>query len=332
MPRVVAVIPQWNRRDLLLSLLQSLAAQTRPFDEIVVADNGSTDDSALVASRAGARVLLLGQNLGFAAAVNRAIEASPADWIAILNNDVTLEPDWLAQLLTWASAHPANSDFAPQFATGKILRAGDSKTLDGSFDEICASACACRCGAGKRDAPVWNEPCPIRMAPMTAALFRRELFSEVGPLDERFGSYLEDVDFGVRCALLGRRGIYVPSAVAHHRGSSTLGKWNHSTVFLLARNQVLLARKYFHGQPLWPILVGQLLWGWIAFRHGAGRAYLKGKLAGLRSSVVAPVSIGDKDTKQLREVATAGEARIRSLGRQTGLDSYWRAYFWLSRR
>jgi hypothetical protein len=170
------------------------------------------------------------------------------------------------------------------------------------------------------------------MAPMTAALFRRDLFTAVGPLDERFGSYLEDVDFGVRCALHRKRGIYVPSAVAYHRGSSTLGRWNRNTVFLLARNQVLLARKYFHGQPMWPILVGQLLWGWIALRHGAGWAYAKGKVAGLRSSVVSPADIGEEYSQQLCDVAAAGEDRIRTLGRHTGLDTYWRFYFWLSRR
>jgi len=52
--RVTAVIPTWNRRDLLLNLFDSLAVQTRPFDEIIVVDNGSTDDSADLAERAGA--------------------------------------------------------------------------------------------------------------------------------------------------------------------------------------------------------------------------------------------------------------------------------------
>ncbi|HLW77720.1 MAG TPA: glycosyltransferase, partial [Bryobacteraceae bacterium] len=90
-----AVIPHWNRRDLLESLLASLREQTRPFEEIIVADNGSTDDSADFAERSGARVLRLERNLGFAAAVNRGIEASKSKWVAILNNDVTLDRAWL---------------------------------------------------------------------------------------------------------------------------------------------------------------------------------------------------------------------------------------------
>ena len=322
--RVTAVIPTWNRRDLLLNLFDSLAVQTRPFDEIIVVDNGSTDDSADLAERAGAKVLRLGQNVGFAAAVNRGIESAEADWVAILNNDVTFEPDWLEKLLA-----------APEdgwFASGKLLQAGDPSRLDGTFDEISRGACASRCGSGKPDGPAWNQARRIRFAPMTAAIFRRQLFRELGDLDETFGSYLEDVDFGLRCAVAGREGVYVPSAVAYHRGSATLGGWSKDTVWRIARNQVLLAAKHFQGQPRWPIVAGQLLWGLIALRHGCGAAFLSGKLAGIRDARrIERVSTNEYTSKDLAEVLEASEANIFALGRETGFDSYWRAYFWLSR-
>ncbi len=248
-----AVIPTWNRRDLLLNLFASLGAQTRPFNEIIVVDNGSTDDSAELAERAGAKVLRLGRNMGFAAAVNRGIEAANADWVAILNNDVTLEADWLEKLL----AAPEDA----WFASGKILQANDTSLLDGAFDELSRGACASRCGSGKPDGPAWNQARRIRFAPMTAAIFRRQLFRDLGGLDESFGSYMEDVDFGLRCAMAGREGWYVPSAVAYHRGSATLGGWSKDTVWRIARNQVLLAAKHFQGQPRWPIVAGQVALG-----------------------------------------------------------------------
>src|SRR5258708_18744578 len=102
-PTVTAVVPHWNRRDLLAASLDSLSAQRRPFDEIIVVDNGSTDGSADVARDRGARVIQLKCNLGFAAAVNRGIEASRSEWIGIVNNDVALAPDWLDVLLNAAS-------------------------------------------------------------------------------------------------------------------------------------------------------------------------------------------------------------------------------------
>ncbi len=320
-----AVIPTWNRRDLLLNLFDSLAAQTRRFDEIIVVDNGSSDDSAELAERAGARVLRLSQNMGFAAAVNRGIEAAGTDWVAILNNDVTLEPDWLEKLLA------AGND--ARFATGKILQAADHTKIDGAFDELSRGACASRCGSGKADGPEWNRPRTIRFAPMTAAIFRRQLFRDLGGLDESFGSYMEDVDFGLRCALAGREGVYLPSAVAYHRGSATLGGWSKDTVWRISRNQVLLAAKHFQGQPRWPIVAGQLLWGLIALRHGCGAAYLRGKLAGIRDAGrMGRVTTNEYTSKDLARVLEASEANILALARETGFDSYWRAYFWLSPR
>jgi GT2 family glycosyltransferase len=327
MTRVTAVVPHWNRRDLLQNLLESLDAQTRPFDETIIVDNGSTDDSAELAENTGAKVLRLGRNLGFAAAVNRGVEAARTDWIAILNNDVTLEPNWLEKLVEAASQERA------WFATGKILRAGNPGLIDGTFDEISRGACASRCGSGKPDGPVWNQPRRIRIAPMTAAIFRKELFAELGELDESFGSYLEDIDFGLRCALAGKEGIYVPSAVAYHRGSATLGEWNKDTVSRIARNQVLLAAKHFQGQARWPILAGQLLWGLLAIRHGCTWAYVRGKLAGLReASARAGISVCEQARNKLAVVLEESEGNILALQRKTGFDSYWRAYFWLSRR
>jgi len=320
---VAAVIPHWNRRDLLAALLANLKLQTRPFDQVIVADNGSTDDSADMAEKAGARVLRLGTNRGFSAAVNRGTAAASADLIAILNNDITLDPDWLQTLLA-ASAHQDT-----WFATGKIMSTAtpsvNQVTIDATFDEISRGACSWRCGAGMLDAPTWNQPRPIRIAPMTAALFRRQLFDDIGPLDEQFESYLEDADFGLRCCIADRRGVYVPDARAFHVGSATWGKWNKDTVRLISRNQVLLARKHFGGQSLWPLVAGQLLWGLVAFRHLRGFSYVRGKLEGLS----APVSRMGQPPSLVRAVLEESERIIFDLQQQAGFDLYWRAYFWL---
>jgi len=309
-----------------VKLLENLRQQKRPFDEVIVADNGSTDGSAEMAEQAGARVLRLGSNLGFAAAVNRGIEAvnKGADWIAILNNDVVLEPEWLGTLIE------VGSHEGVWFACGKVLRADDATVIDATFDEISRAACAWRCGSGQPDAPVWNKTRKIRIAPMTAALFQTRLFKEVGLLDESFESYLEDVDFGLRCAFEGRAGAYVPDAVCSHIGSATAGEWNKDTVRRIARNQVLLAKKHFHGMAVWRILAGQLLWGLVACRHGQGFSYLRGKLQGLFSRPEGKGQLAPLAT--VNSVLEESERHIFELQRETGFDRYWRAYFWLSRR
>lgn len=167
---------------------------------------------------------------------------------------------------------------------------------------------------------------------MTAALFRKKLFQEVGLLDERFGSYLEDVDFGIRCSIRGFWGIYVSDAVSHHLGSATQGAWNSDTVAAIARNQILLAAKHFRGMPRWPIVAGQLLWAVQALRHRRVIAWLRGKISGLQAArYVCGDSLADQEDG-FRKTLEASERSIFEIQQQTGFDWYWRAYFWLLRR
>ncbi len=91
MSTVAAVIPTWNRADLVRSVLANLHSQTRVPDQVIVLDNGSTDDTVSVASEMGARCIALGANRGFAVAVNEGILRANSDWILILNNDVALQ-------------------------------------------------------------------------------------------------------------------------------------------------------------------------------------------------------------------------------------------------
>ena len=318
--KIIAIVPQWNRSDLLRSLLANLAQQTRPFDEWLVVDNGSTDDSVTVARAAGARVIEMGRNAGFAAAVNRGIEACDAEWVAVLNNDVQLDANWLSAMTPFLDR--------ADILCGKLYSAARPELLDGTFDELAASACALRCGAGKPDGPLWLQSREIHIAPMTAALFRHSVFEQVGRLDELFESYLEDVDFGLRCALAGKRTFFVPQATGTHQGSATSGAWHYNTIRLLSRNQMLLSLKHFVGQPLWPQLAGQLLWGLVALRHGGFIAWCKGKWQAwtLRKRVVCTRH------PQLGAFLETSERNILEIQRQSGFDLYWRLYFWLRGR
>ena len=96
---VSILIPHWNRQALLMPLLQSIREQRLPQGvevEVLVVDNGSTDESASVAEQEGFQVLRLGRNEGVSRALNRGIAACRGEWVAVLNNDVELTPDWLS--------------------------------------------------------------------------------------------------------------------------------------------------------------------------------------------------------------------------------------------
>ncbi len=327
MSQVAIVIPNWNGAARLAHLLQRLAQQTHPIDRVIIVDNGSEDDSRDVARNAGAELIELHENTGFSHAVNRGIQAAGgAEWIGIMNNDVSPEPDWLAQLMSQATSTTAG------FATGKLLDASDHRRIEGSFDALCRGGCAWRCGNGRLDSPVWNRPREINFAPFTAAIFRAELFKRVGLLDEDFESYLEDIDFGIRSAAAGFTGVYAPEAVAYHTGSATLGRWHPETVRKISRNQLLLIAKHYPPKWIirygWPVFIAQSLWGLVALRHGTALAYLRGKVEGLRA--FRRTRQNSAPLRSRLGILERSENDIRELQQLTGFDLYWKLYFALT--
>ncbi len=354
---ISVIVPVWNGEDLLRRMLASLAAQTLPAAELLAVDNGSEDGAPEAARQAGARVIPMGRNAGFAAAVNRGIREARGELVAVLNSDVELRPDYFARLAE------AMEETGAWFATGKILAEGSDARLDGTFDAVCRGGTACRVGHGQADGPAFGERRQIWSAPWTAALFRVELFQRLGGLEESFESYLEDVDFGLRCARLGLAGLYVPEAVAWHRGSASLGRWHRETVRRMARNQVFLLARHYPKRALrrnaWAILVAQALWGVLAVRHGAGTAWLRGKWQGWRGfstargaelfqcaeldallleneRVICEAQGVEPTIGPLADARGSGGAGTRNRERQRAArgegtpDWYWRTYFLLT--
>ena len=311
---ISAIVPVWNGRDLLARLLDSLDKQTLRAQEILAVDNGSTDGAPELARARGARVIPMGRNAGFAPAVNRGIKEANHEWLAILNSDVELAPDYVEKLAAVS---------AP-FATGKILSPAGS--IDGTFDLTTRGGATWRAGNGMADGPPFDTACDICSAPWTAVLFRSEVFARAGLLEEAFESYLEDADFGLRCAGLGILGRYVPEARAIHAGSASLGRWHPETVRRIARNQLFLAARHPAAGLPWPSLAAQALWGAVAVRHGAGLAWLSGKWEGIRRFSALRRRAPVYDRILVEEIVRSNEQFIR----ETNAETYWRLYFMLT--
>lgn len=325
---VSVVVPNWNRRELLLRLLKHLKLQSVTPEQVVVVDGGSEDGSVDAAERQRVEVLEVSGNPGFATLVNRGIRAARCPWVAIVNNDVTPQQDWLERLVEAAEKEGA------WFACGLLLEESRPNRVDGAFDLISRGACVWRAGNGRTDSGVWRQARAIHLPPLTATLVRRQLFEKAGLLDESFESYLEDVEFGLRCALQGLCGIYVPSAVAYHAGSATLGRWHPETVRRISRNQVFLLARHWPPGWLrrygWPVLVGQTLWGVLALRHGAARPWLAGKWEGIVRYRSVRRGSSPTQTERLMRLLEESELELFQLQRQSGFDWYWRLYFSLT--
>ncbi len=325
---VSVIVPVWNGGALLERLLASLRLQTYPIAEILIVDNGSEDGAPEMAESAGARVIRMGWNAGFARAVNQGIQQARGEWLALVNSDVEAQPDWLEKLMQSAT------DPETWFITGKILSAVQRDHVDGTYDAMCRGGVAVRIGRGRLDGPLFSTSRKIWFAPATAAIYRADLFRRIGLLEESFESYLEDVEFGLRGACLGYAGFYTPEAVAYHVGSATLGKMHPETVRRTARNQVLLIAKYYRGSFLlrsaWSVLVAQALWGVVALRQGVLWPFFVGKFQGLRSFAGARRCGLRVDSARLETVLRETERDMARVFSQTGFGKYWWCYFLLT--
>ena len=327
---VSIVIPNWNRRELLLRLLTTIQRQRRPGGvelEMIVVDNGSNDGSVEAAREWGARVVTLDENLGVSRAFNCGIAASRGELVALVNNDIELADDWLSALL------PALEREDVWFATGKTLDYNDRRRIDGAGDAVCRGGTSWRLGHGKADGPWFDAERTTYFPSATATVFRREFFERVGLLEERFFAYLEDVDLGLRAAVAELPGKYVPRATAFHRGSATSGAWSSPTIEWMTCHQVLLLAK-FYSAPMWirfarAIAAAQILWAAMAISRGRGGAWLRGLARGIRLFRGIRASSGDlrSHADSLAAVLAAAEGQIAQVQRATKWDTYWKWYF-----
>ena len=224
----VVYIPNYNGARWLPRTLESLRAQTTRLD-VVVVDNGSSDDS-IAAARADfpeVTVIELGENLGFGPALNRAVAARPADGILLLNADVQCEPGFCEAMLTAAGNDgPAGAGGAAppavDMVAGVLLQEAEPELVDSAgvvadhtlmgFDHLHGEPVAALAGAPDPLGPTGG-----------AALYRREAWEAVGGFDERIFLYYEDLDLALRIAAAGGRCRLAPKARALHAYSASLG-------------------------------------------------------------------------------------------------------------
>ena len=256
-PSVTLVVPTFDGRELLAATLPSVVAQGAA---VLVVDDGSQDGTAawLREEWPAVEVLELGRNVGVAAAFNRGIAATSTEFVALLNNDVELAPGWLDPLLATLAAHPGAA-----CATGKLLRYDDRERLDAAGDVLLRSAAVINRGAGELDRGQYDRAEAVFGACAGAALYRRAAFEAVGPFDETYFAYLEDVDWSMRAQLAGFVARYEPAAVGFHMGGATTRRRPGFYGRLQRRNQLLLVAKTFPAGTLarhgWRIAATQLV-------------------------------------------------------------------------
>ena len=247
---IVAIILNWNGRKLLERFLPEVVANTDPgLTRIVVADNGSTDDSVeYLRGNFGDEVGIIrfNRNLGFAMGYNRAItEVGKYPYVALLNSDLATDKGWDATLLRFMDANPDVGAVQPKILSysnpSKFEYAG---ACGGYLDRNAYPYCRGRIfGTCEDDRGQYDTPADVFWASGAALLVRRNLYMALGGLDPDFFAHMEEIDLCWRIHLAGFRVAVVPAASVRHLGGGSLPMGNPRKTYLNFRNNLLMMHK-----------------------------------------------------------------------------------------
>lgn len=210
---VSAVIVAYNGQRWLAESVPSLLAQTHSPLELIVVDNGSSDDSIRWLERTypQVNVLRLERTQSLAAAINQGVSETTGEYVLILNQDVRLEPDALAHML---SAAAATSSCAAVAAKLKLW--WTPSFLNGLGNRVDSTSWGSDVGIGHLDLGQFDNIEEVPSACFAAALVVRSAWEDVGSIDEGFPLYYEDSEWSYRARMLGYRIAAAPTAVVYH--------------------------------------------------------------------------------------------------------------------
>jgi GT2 family glycosyltransferase len=286
-PRVDVVVVSWNDKLKTAAALDSVFALSEvradpAFANVVVSDNGSSDGTReFVRERFGGRVTIVenGANLGFGAGCNRAFAVTSAPYVFLLNPDAALKDRALANIVAFLDAHPRCGIAGSRIENpdGTIQPScGEFDTWTGAF--LRSSAWGewppfrrFANGAGLRGF-AYDEPRRVDLAIGAALALRRTLLEEIGPFDERFFLYHEEVDLAKRAADAGWETWFVPSSEAVHEGmGSAKGQFG-----LVETRKQTSRRRYWikhHGYAWYATLVAALIGRYVLYLAVVGGAF-----------------------------------------------------------
>ncbi|MFA6468390.1 MAG: glycosyltransferase family 2 protein [Bacteroidota bacterium] len=235
MPHVSIIIPNFNGAEHLDICLNSISSQIFTDYEIIVVDNGSSDHSIPLLQSRQQKIIVfpLSENKGFAAAVNYGIQRSNGSLIALLNNDIELEAQWLRSMV-----NAIESDNMLGSIACKMLNYYDRTVIDAAGDILTRAGNIIGRGYGDKDSAKYDKIEYVFGACAGAGLYRKEVFETVGYFDEDYFAWFEDADHHFRSQLAGYKSLYVPAARCFHKRGATAKKMSELAVRLHARNHL----------------------------------------------------------------------------------------------
>lgn len=220
------IILSYNTKKLLDSCLSSIFSNKNDLNfEVIVVDNGSKDKSVEFIKKNYPQVVLIQnkENLGYSAANNLGVKKAQGEFVLLLNSDTELIGDSLRSMVEFAKDHKnigilgpkiVNPDRSPQKSVGSFYSLGNI---------ILAMFGGERLGFGRRSP---DKFCFVDWVSGACLLTKKDVFEEIGLLDEKLFMYMEEVEFCFRARKKGFLTAYLPKALIMHKnlGSSQSGK------------------------------------------------------------------------------------------------------------
>ncbi|MDR0686694.1 MAG: glycosyltransferase family 2 protein [Dysgonamonadaceae bacterium] len=246
--KTAVVILNWNGRQLLEKFLPFVVENT-PMEtvEIIVVDNGSTDDSVDFIETRHPSILTIrfDKNYGFAGGYNRALSQLSHEYIVLLNSDVEVTRGWLTTVTDYLDSNPDVAVVQP-----KILSYHDKTSFEyagasgGYLDMYGYPFCRGRIFSSvETDKGQYDTPAEVFWASGACLFIRRRDYFDGGCFDERFFSHQEEIDLCWRLRRSGRKVVCLPQSIVYHVGGGTLGMGHSHKTFLNFRNNLLMLHK-----------------------------------------------------------------------------------------
>lgn len=255
--RTAVVILNWNGRSFLERFLPGLLTSIHsPEDEVIVADNASTDGSMeMMAERfPQVRTMVFSRNFGFTGGYNLAFERISCRYFLLLNSDIEVPDNWLGPLVNWMETHPDCGICAPKLHSWQEKDMFEYAGAAGGYiDSLGYPFCRGRVMKKlERDNGQYDTPADVFWVTGACLMARSSIWKQLGGLDQRFFAHMEEIDFCWRAQLAGYKVTVVPESTVWHIGGGTLPQNSPWKLYLNFRNNLLmldnnLAATYYAG-------------------------------------------------------------------------------------
>lgn len=230
LPAVSAVVLAWRSEPWLRRCVAALLASEKVIVDVVLVDNGCTDDDVDVLERLdGVTVIRPGRNLGYSGGCNAGVAASAGEYIALINGDAIVEPGTLARLVEELTKRPDVG-----IAAASVRLADDPGLLNSSGNLVHVLGLSWVGGLGEPETRI--RPTDVAGAMGAGLVTTRTHWDRLGGFFERFFAYHEDADLSIRTWRLGKRVVNVPDAVLVHRYEFSR---NSDKYYLVERNRLM---------------------------------------------------------------------------------------------